>query len=345
MKAVFLTGIRRVELRDVPEPGIRRDDDVLLRVDTVGVCGSDMHYYRNGRIGRQVVKFPWIIGHECAGTVLEVGPTVVNVSPGDRVAVDPLVTCGECDQCRIGRPHTCRNQLFMGVPGQLAGSLVERVVMPASCCYRVPETMTVDQAVLIEPFAIGLYASRRPGRLDGMNVAVLGSGPIGLCVLASLKAAGASAVYVTDLLDNRLELAGRFGAEWFGNAGREDVVAAIYEQCPLGMDVVFECVGKQETLDQAGELLRPGGTLVIVGIPVEDRVSFDMNHFRRKELTVLNVRRQNHCIRDAIEMVAERKVDLDALITHHLALEEAGRAFDLAADYKDGAVKVMIRVA
>lgn len=345
MKAAVLTGIRQVEIRDVPEPQLAEPRDVLLGIDTVGVCGSDMHYYRTGRIGRQIVKFPWIVGHECAATIIEVGSAVRDLRPGDRVAVDPLIPCGQCDQCQAGRRHTCRNQVFLGVPDQVPGSLVERLIMPGTCCYPIPDSMTMGQAALIEPFAIGLYAQRRAGTPNGERIAVLGSGPIGLCVLLALKAAGSCRVWATDLLDNRLHLAARLGAEWTGNASRDDMVAAIGELCPEGMDWVFECAGKQETLDEAVELLRPGGTLLIVGIPEHDRISFDMNYLRRKELTLLNIRRQNECVRPAIELVACGKVSVEMLMTHHLTFSETQKAFDIVADYKDGAVKAMIHVS
>ncbi len=345
MKAAFLTGIRQVEIREIPDPALTSPTDVLLRIDTVGVCGSDMHYYRTGRIGQQIVKFPWIVGHECAGTVTQTGAEVENVKVGDRVAIDPLVPCGKCDQCRIGRAHTCRNEVFLGVPDQLPGSLVEYLVVPGECCFPIPDSMTMDQGVLIEPFAIGYYAGRRPGSPDGKDIAILGSGPIGLCVLSALKASASCTIYATDLLDNRLSLASQLRADWTGNADTQDVVTLITEGCPNGVDWVFECAGKQETLDQSLHLLRPGGTLIIVGILETDRVSFDMNYFRRKEITVLNIRRQNECVRDAIELVATGKVNLDPLVTHHFPLSETQKAFDLVADYKDNAVKVMIRIS
>jgi len=345
MKAAFLTGVRQVEIRDVPEPRPAGPNDVLLGIDTVGVCGSDMHYYRTGRIGQQIVKFPWIVGHECAATVIKVGSAVEDLRPGDRVAVDPLIPCGQCDQCQRGRRHTCRNQVFLGVPDQLPGSLAEQLVMPAACCYPIPDSMTMEQATLIEPFAIGLYTQRRAGTPNGEKIAILGCGPIGLCVLLAIKAAGPCRVWATDLLDNRLQLAAELGAEWTGNASRDDMAAAVGKLCPEGMDWVFECAGEQETLDEAVELLRPGGTLLIVGIPQHDRISFDMNHLRRKELTLLNIRRQNECVRPAIELVACGKVNVERLVTHHFTLSQTQRAFDIVADYKDGAVKAMIHVS
>lgn len=345
MKAAFLTGIGRIEIRDAPDPKLTRPGDVLLRVATVGVCGSDVHYFRAGRIGCQVVEYPWMVGHECAGRVVEVGAEVKHLEVGQRVAVDPLISCGQCDQCRQGRQHTCRNQRFLGCPGQLPGALAECLVLPAECCHPIPEAMTFVRATLVEPFSIGLYAQRRAGAPPGAALAVLGSGPIGLCVLLACRAAGAGAVYVTDLVEERLELARRCGASWTANPRRTDIVAATRELEPLGLDYVFECAGEQETLDQGVALLKPGGTLLIVGIPEDVRISFNIDLLRRKELRIENVRRQNQCLAPAIEMVARGAVDLDPLATHHFPLAEAQAAFELVAGYRDGVVKAIIHLS
>lgn len=345
MKAVFLTDIRTVELRDEPEPPAPAAGEVLLEVESVGVCGSDMHYYRTGRIGSQIVEYPWRVGHEFAGRVIEVGEGVESPRTGDRVAVDPLIVCGECDQCLAGREHTCCNQRFLGCPGQEPGCLAERVVMPAKCCFPVPETMTPDQAALVEPMSIGLYTQRLSCVRPGARVGVLGTGPIGLCVLAALKADGEHTIYATDLLADRIALAGGYGADWTADAGKADVVAEILRREPQGLDVVFECAGKQETLDQAVELLAPGGTLMIVGIPPDDRVGFDMNHMRRKELTLQNVRRQNGCMEPTIEFMSDGTVDIDSLVTHSFEIDQTAEAFDMVADYRDGVIKAMIHVS
>ena len=344
MKAAFLADLRRLEVREAPEPRLENPRDVLLRIETVGVCGSDLHYFRAGGIGAQVVKFPWVVGHECAGTVLEVGHEVQHLRPGQLVAVDPLVACGGCDQCLAGRPHTCRRQRFLGCPGQLAGAMAERLILPAECCFPVPEGITAVQATLVEPFSIGLYAQRMARLYDGAKIAVLGCGPIGLCALKACRAAARATIYATDLVDERLEAARESGADWTGNPRRIDVVAAVSEREPYGLDFVFECAGEQETLDQALELLKPGGVLLIVGIPETERVSFSIDLLRRKELRIENVRRQNHCIAPAIDLVARGTVNLDRLATHHFPLAEAQAAFELIAGYRDGVLKAIVHL-
>ena len=345
MKAAVLTGLRDIQIRDVPAPRIERDDEVLIRVDTVGVCGSDMHYYRFGRIGSQVMEFPCTIGHEFAGTIAEAAPAVTNVKAGDRVAVDPLIPCNRCDQCLDGRKHTCRDQSFLGCPGEAGGAMVEYIVMPGECCLPVGPDVTMNQAALVEPFSIAVYAQRLAGDTAGKTVAILGAGPIGLSVLLALKHGGAGVAYVTDLLVYRCQLAADLGADWTGNADSIDADAEILSREPLGVDLAYECAGTQETLDQCARLLKPGGTLMIVGISADDRSSFDMNVMRRKELSVQNVRRQNECLAGAVGMVQNGEVNLDPLATHDFTLEQSAEAYDLVADYRDNVVKAMIHVS
>ncbi len=342
MHAAFLTGIRQLEIREAPEPDLASPRDVLLRVGAVGVCGSDVHYYTAGRIGSQAVTYPERVGHECAGTVVAVGGAVSGLKPGQRVAVDPLISCGECDQCRGGRRHTCRNQSFLGSPGQAPGALAEVLALPAECCYPIPDSMSTAEAAMVEPFSIGLYAQRMAGMAPGAKLAILGAGPIGLSVLLACRAAVECRAYVTDLIDERLEVARRCGAAWAGSPRATDIVVAINQFEPLGVDFVFECAGQQETLDQALEILRPGGMLLVLGIPEVDRVSFPIHTLRRKELTIRNVRRQDGCTEAAIDLIVSGAAHVDQLVTHHFPLARSQDAFDLVADHRDGVVKVMI---
>jgi L-iditol 2-dehydrogenase len=344
MKAVMLTGIRRMEPREVPDVRIANDTDVLLQVAAVGVCGSDVHYYTAGRIGSQVVKYPFTVGHEFCGTVIDGGARVTRVKPGALVAVDPAMPCGRCDQCRAGRRHTCRALKFLGCPGQAEGCMSERIVMPESCCYPVAQGTPPHRAALIEPLSIGLYSVRISVPMPGARIGILGCGPIGLSVLLPARGMGAAAVYATDRIDSRLEWARRAGADWAGNPDRSDVVAEIAAREPLLLDAVFECCGQQDALDQAVRLLKPGGKLVLVGIPEADRVSFDIDLLRRRELVVQNVRRQNECAAAALSLVETGAIQPDFMVTHHFPLERAKEAFDLVSAYGGGVVKAMLYV-
>lgn len=345
MKAVYLTGLRQMELREAPTPRLTAPTDVLLRTDALGVCGSDIHYYKDGKIGPGPAVFPQVLGHELGATVVETGPGAGNLRRGQRVAVDPLIWCGECDQCRSNRRNTCRRQKFLGNPGQLPGGLVEYLVMPAECCSPVPDSLSDDEVALVEPLSIAVYAVQMAQLRPGARVAVVGSGPIGLCTLLAVRALTDAVVYATDLVDDRVAAARACGAVWAGNPGRENVAAALQRLEPLGMDAVFECAGEQDALDQGVELLKPGGALLVLGIPEIDRVSFSMNILRRHELRILSVRRQNHCVERAIELIAAGRVNVRPLVTHHFCLEETARAFELVTARRDGVVKAIIRVA
>lgn len=342
MKAMVLTDLLKIDIVDKPDPVIRRPDDVLVRMKSVGVCGSDIHYYKEGRIGSQVVKFPFTLGHEGAGIVEKVGQSVRNVKPGDRIAFDPSMPCFKCDQCLAGRPHTCRNILFMGCPEQADGCLSEFIVIPSSGCYPLDDNISFDQAALSEPLSIGLYATMLGGNMKKARIAILGSGPIGISVMLSAVHYGAERVYMTDLLEERLTLARSMGAGWTGNPDSEDIVGSILEKESLQLDVVFECCGKQEALNQAITLLKPGGRLVIVGVPSFENWIIGTDEMRKKELSIQNLRRQNEALHTTLELISAGKIMPDPMKTHTFGLDRTADAFDLVAGYRDGVMKAMI---
>ena len=342
MKAMALTGIRQMEMIELPVPEIIHDNDVLIQMKVVGVCGSDVHYYTRGKIGSQVVQYPFPVGHEGAGEVIKVGPAVTSVKPGDRIAIEPAMPCGECDQCKVGRPHTCRKLKFLGCPGQADGCLSEYIVMPEDSCFKISNTLTYTDAAISEPLAIGLYAVNQSIPLKGATIGILGFGPIGMSVLLSAKAKGGEKFFVTDLVPERLQIAKDCGAVWTGNPANSDVVSQIKEKEPLLLDVVFECCGKQEAIDQAVELLKPGGKLMVIGIPEFDRWSFNVDQMRHKEICIQNVRRQNHSVEETLELMEEKKIDVSKMSTHRFPFAETKEAFDLVTDYRDGVMKAMI---
>lgn len=343
MKAVLLTSLRHMEFTDLPDPQIERDDDVLLKIEAVGVCGSDVHYYETGRIGSQIIEYPFIIGHECSATVKAVGSSVTRVKVGEPVVVDPAIPCHECDQCRKGRENTCDNVRFLGSPG-LSGCLCEYMVMPEECCYPTGGAITLEQAALCEPFSIGTYTVKRADLAEGAKVAILGTGPIGLSVLLATQVQKASEIYVTDKIDARLKAAFGAGADWAASPDNTDIVSDILTYEPLGLDVVFECCGQQEALDQSFDLLQPGGLLVMVGTARQDTVSFNVDKFRRKELSIKYIRRQNHCVQTAMDLLASGQANADFMITHRFGLDRTVDAFELVAKYGDGVIKAMINV-
>jgi len=333
-----------MEIGPVPDPKIEKDTDVLLKIERVGVCGSDVHYFETGRIGSQVVKYPFIVGHECAATVAAVGKDVRHVKVGEQVVVEPAVPCHNCDQCRQGRENTCFNLRFLGTPGQGGGCLCEFLVMPEECCLPTKGKLSLEQGALCEPLTIGFYSVRQSRLPKAADVAMLGAGPIGLSCMVCAKAEGVRNCYMTEKIPERVQTAKKAGATWVGNPLQEDVVMSILHQQPLGMDVVYECAGQQETVDQAVDLLKPGGKLILIGIPREDRISLSIDKIRRKEITIVNVRRQNGCTRATMDLVASRKVQADFMVTHRFKLDQVQEAFELVAGYRDGVVKAMIEM-
>jgi len=341
MKAMMLTGIRQMEMKDIPEPVLVIPKDVKIRMTVVGICGSDIHYYTLGKIGSQIVKYPFTVGHEGAGVVVEVGDAVKRVKPGDAIAIEPAMPCWECDQCLAGRHHTCRNLRFLGCPGQAEGCLMEYIIMPEESCFPLSEGLKHDHGSISEPLAIGIYAVKQSGGVKGLKTGILGYGPIGMSVHLAAKAEGANSIYVTDKIDPRLTIALKENA-MTGNSLKEDIVEKILHKESLGLDVIFECCGQQEALDQAIEILKPGGKLVVVGIPEFDRWSISADIIRRKEISLQFIRRQVNCLDATLKMMQNGLISIDNMVTHRFPFEKTKEAFDLVAEYKDGVMKAMI---
>ncbi|MBR9998602.1 MAG: alcohol dehydrogenase catalytic domain-containing protein [Cyclobacteriaceae bacterium] len=342
MKAMVLTGIKQMEMREWPDPAIKNDHDVKIKLKRVGVCGSDIHYYRTGKIGSQVVEFPFPVGHESGGVVVEVGRSVTKVKPGDRIAIEPAISCGECDQCLAGRPNTCRHTKFLGCPGQIEGCLTDFVVMPEENSFPIPDTMSFDEAAISEPLAIGLYAVKQSGLTAKDKIGILGFGPIGMSVMLPARAFGARNFYVTDKIDERLKIAVKLVAAWTGNPEKENVADLINKKEPLQLDVVFECCGEQDAINDALKIVKPGGKIMLIGIPEQQRLSFDMDFMRRKEITVINVRRQRFCVQEALDLMSSGRIDISPMATHRFNFRDTKKAFDLVDAYHDGVMKAMI---
>jgi len=216
--------------------------------------------------------------------------------------------------------------------------------MPQDSCYPTHQKITLEQAALCEPLTIGIYSVRQSKVSHNAKIAILGSGPIGLSCMVAAQAQNVKKIYMTDRLDYRVRTAKNAGAVWAGNPDKENIVKAILEQEPPGMDIVYECAGQQEALDEAVELLKPGGKLMLIGIPRLERVSFFIDKIRRKELTLINVRRQNGCAQAAIDLIASGRINVDFMITHRFKFEDTPAAFEMVGAYRDGVVKAMISV-
>lgn len=339
---MMLTGIRQIEMKNVPDPEIRNPRDVKIRMSVLGICGSDIHYYTQGRIGSQEVKYPFTVGHEGAGVVVETGREVTRVRRGDSIAIEPAMPCGECDQCLVGRPNTCRNHRFLGCPGQAEGSLSEYIVMPEENCFPLSGILTPDHGSISEPLSIGVYSIIKAGVEKDARIGILGFGPIGMSVMLAARAHGIEKIYVTDKIDERLSIAAKEEATYRGNPLKDNIVEQILGNEPLGLDVVFECCGQQEAVDQAVDMLRPGGKVMVAGIPEFDRWSLNVEKTRRRELSLHFIRRQVNCVEPALEMMKSGRIDVQNMITHRFPFYRTKEAFDLVAGYSDGVMKAMI---
>jgi L-iditol 2-dehydrogenase len=342
MKAMMLTGIRQMEMEEIPEPVLVKPNDVKIKMSVLGICGSDIHYYTQGQIGSQVVEYPFTVGHEGAGIVVETGKAVKRVKPGDIIAIEPAMPCWECDQCLAGRHHTCRKLKFLGCPGQAEGCLMEYIVMPEESCFPLRGALTPDHGSISEPLAIGVYAVKKSGGVKGLDVGILGFGPIGMSVMLAARAERAGSFTVTDKIQQRLAIALKEGATSLFNPLEEDFTSMLRQHHPFGLDVVFECCGQQEAFDQAVEVLKPGGRLVVVGIPEFDQWSMNVELTRRKEISLQFIRRQVDCVETALEMMESGKISIANMVTHRFPIDKTKEAFDLVAAYGDGVMKAMI---
>ena len=337
MKALFLSAPQSFEYRDTRPPEAP-EGWVRVRMRHVGICGSDVHYYETGRIGDQIVKYPFVLGHEGSGEV-----AAGQSRTGAPIYIEPAIACHECDQCLEGRENTCRNLKFLGNPLELAGCMSEEVALPAECIVALPEWMPLDEAVLLEPLSIGVHAVSRARVIKGCRVAIVGAGPIGLTTLLAASDFTPREVLVSEPVAARRAAAEKLGARRSFDPGGGGAAGAIYDASHGGVDVAFECAGTQESIDDATRMLRPGGTLVLIGIPADlDRATYDPHLARRREITAVNVRRQNRCVEKALAILERRRDAARVLLTHRFPPAQAKKAFELVLQKADGAIKALI---
>lgn len=325
--------------KPVPAPG-----EALIRIGEVGVCASDVHWYNEGRIGETVLNGALILGHEFAGTVEAVGQGVSEVKPGDRVAVEPAIHCGKCDMCLEGRFNICRNVLFCGTP-PTDGALCDYLAWPAHLLARIPDSISMGEAAMLEPMAIGVHATNLAGDLKGKTIGVLGAGAVGLSILQAAIVAGSGRVFAADLLPTRLELAGRLGAHRLFDANDPGMIESIKDATGgRGLDVVFEAAGRNDAVRAATEIVRPGGLVVVGGIPDDNLMTIEASVVRRKELTLQLLRRSNDTLHDAISLLDDGRVDVKSYITHRFPLTDVEKALKTARDDKANSIRVVIEV-
>jgi L-iditol 2-dehydrogenase len=334
-------GDLQLEERPIPKPG---RGEVLLRMRSVGICGSDVHYWVEGRIGDFIVRDPMVMGHESSGVVMETGEGVTDLKPGDRVAIEPGVPCRTCSFCKAGRYNLCPDMRFCATP-PIDGSLANYYVHASDFCYKLPDHVSFDEGALLEPLSVGVHACNRAGVSLGSKVLICGAGPIGLVCLLTAKACGASETIITDLDAGRLEMAKKLGATHTVKVTTRDSneLAKLIETT-LGCkpDQTIECSGAQPSIATAIYATRSGGTLVLVGLGAPE-VKLPIVDACIREVDIRGIFRYCNCYPTALEMVSSGKVDVKPLITHYYKLDQTLDAFERAKTGAGGAIKVMIQ--
>ena len=344
MKVAVMNGIGKMgyTTRPIPTP---KEDEVLVKLEYVGICGSDMHYYETGAIGNYVVKPPFVLGHEPGGTVVEVGSAVKHLKVGDRVALEPGKTCGHCKFCREGKYNLCPDVVFFATP-PVDGVFQEYVAHEANLCFKLPDNVSTMEGALIEPLAVGFHAANQGGAHAGQTAVVMGAGCIGLVSMMALKAEGVSRVYVVDIMQKRLDKALELGADGVINSREKDAVQTILDLTDgLGCDLVIETAGTEITTRQAIEMAQKGANIVLVGYSKSGEMTLPMSLALDKELTFKTVFRYRHIYPMAIDAVASGKINLKGIVTNIFDFDDIQNAMDKSISDKANIVKAVVKIA
>ncbi len=341
MKAVVLTGAKtlRWEEREMPKP---KSGELLIKTGCVGVCGSDLHFYADGRLGNYVVDDPLILGHEVAGTVVEVGSDVTGFDVGDRVAVEPGAPCGRCPECLKGLYNLCKTLTFMAVPGQRDGVFSEYFTNEAKMCFKLPDNVTMVEGAMVEPLSVGMHAAELADAKIGQTAVVLGCGCIGLVTIMTLRARGVKTIYAMDVMEKRLDMAMKVGATKVFNAKNEDIKEFIMSLPDQGVDLVFECAGNATTTLLSAKLLKAGGTVTLVGLAAQPELAFDFGTLNAIEGRVLAVFRYRNMYPVAIDAVKNKSVPLEDIVTHRFSFSDTIEGIKESEANKSEIVKAVI---
>jgi len=342
MKALVLERARQLSLRDIYIDEHLRTDDVCIKVHTVGICGSDVHYYQHGAIGPFVVKHPMVLGHEASGTVIEVGKGVKHLKVGDRVCMEPGIPDPNSKATRLGMYNLDPAVRFWATP-PVHGCLRETLVHPASLVFKLPEEVGFDEGALVEPLAVGVHAARKAQIRPGDVAVVIGTGTIGIVTAMAAEAGGCSKVIVADIVQEKLDLASSLGMISV-NVGREDLNEIVSNATDgWGADVVFEASGSEDAVSRVFEPLCPGGRVVFIGMPTQ-AVPVDIVSAQVKEARVETIFRYAHAYPRALLLMEAGKVNLKPLVTDRYRFEDSIKAFEYAANPRPSSVKTVIEL-
>lgn len=343
MKVAIMEDVQKMKIIEKDIPQIQ-DHEVLVKLEYIGICGSDLHYYENGAIGDFIVEPPFVLGHEPGGVIVEVGKNVKGLKVGDRITIEPGLTCGECEFCKEGKYNLCPDMEFFATP-PVDGVFQEYVAYDAKNCFILPDNVSTMEGALIEPLAVGFHAANQGNASAGQTAVVMGAGCIGLVSMMALKAKGVNHVYVVDVVDNRLDKALQLGAENVINGMKENVVEKIDEWTNgKGVDLIIETAGTEITSRQAIEIAKPGGCVVIIGFSKSGELTLPMSLAIQKEITIKTGWRYRHVYPMAIDAVASGKIDLKNVVTNIFDFDDIQNAMDQSIHNKTEIVKAVIKL-
>lgn len=343
MKAAVMTGKRQmvIEERDIPQ---LKPDDVLVKIEYVGVCGSDLHFFKEGHIGDYIVDEPLVLGHESGGTIVEIGSNVKHLKVGDRVALEPGVMCGECELCKNGKYNLCENLDFMAVPHQIDGAFCEYYAHPAKLCFKLPDNVSTMEGGLVEPLAVGLHAVNLSGAKMGQSAVVIGLGCIGLLTILSLKSAGIDEIYAIGHHEKNLKLAEKLGAVKVIDSSKEDPLTFIKSLPGGGVDQVYEAAGSEEATLMSAKMIKRSGTVTLVGMCAEGEIKFDFGTLFSMEGRVLTIWRYRNLYPEAIKLISQGKIDVKQIVTHVFDFKDIIDGLNFNIDHKDEVIKAVIKM-
>ena len=344
-KGAYMQGTDKMILKEIPVPETK-EKEVLVQIEYVGICGSDVHYFHTGCCGSYKVDLSqdFMLGHECAGTVVKVGEGVKDLKVGDRVALEPGITCGKCEFCKSGHYNLCPDVVFLATP-PVQGCYEQFIAFPEDMCFKLPDNVSTLEGCLIEPLSVGFHAANQGEVGVGDTVMILGSGCIGLVTMLACKAHGAGQIIVADLVDARLEKAKELGATAVINSKNTDVFKEVERLTNgRGADVVFETAGSPVTIAQTPFLVRRGGTITLVGLASQEEITYNFAQIMDKEATIKSVFRYRNIYPKAIAAVSSGAIDVKKIVTHEFDLDHIQEAFDEAVNNKTDLVKAVIKV-
>jgi len=341
MRAAFLVDKEKMIIKKIEKP-ICSDEKVLIRIKEVGICGSDIRYYKTGIIGNKRISRPIILGHECSGVIEEVGRNVTGFSPGERVAIEPGIPCNRCEYCRKGKYNLCPYMSFLGTHKR-SGAFTKYIEYSPNYLYKIPEHLDFTEGALMEPFSVALQCLRVTEKL-GIDMCLLGCGPIGLAILELSRVGGVSNVYVSEVNDYRLDIAREHNATLTINPKRQNLTRIIRKYTNNeGVDTAIDAAGSESSINSSLKIVKKGGKVIWVSIGIE-KIQIPFSYILRKCITIFGIYRYENTFSYISKLIDNNRIDFKNYVSHRFDFSEIGKAFDIASDPKGNTMKIIIEM-